>query len=495
MSDNSEKKKVFISYAREDIETARKLCDDLSDAGTAPWLNYNELIPGQNWKTEITKAIKGCRHFIALLSTNSVEKRGFVQTELKKALEVLSEIPGKDIFIIPARIDDCGIPDELADLHCADLFPSYEMGFETILKSIEADKPGETETVLNIAGKTLIGDPFTDKSKASVSEKQAEIIEKLYLLVVETKDIAQELVFQWSPNEQLFSETRKIFKNLREYFDRNRIYLSKVLCDKIENYISISWKTATYAYVWSKVSNPDYMDKSEVAYEQCESAISDSGKMTKAFKELENSFRIVIGVDKEEHKERMTEAILTPGKAVKLFNEPELLPKRESEQLPEIVYDEMKNCIFDISVTDSDFIGKPREKIHTSHHKIAVSITRKLIINWRLNENIAVMVMYQKMKEYIEEKLKSDSLLEKEVLLLSTKTEEDNCPYEDSNFVYPIKNDIFEISEKIAEVKESATDRVMQKAFEVAKSGGIVNITMGGQKEKTLLLKITRRAH
>ncbi len=132
---------------------------------------------------------------------------------------------------------------------------------------------------------------------------------------------------------------------------------------------------------------------------------------------------------------------MTPGKAVKLFNEPELLPKRESEQLPEIVYDEMKNCIFDISVTDSDFIGKPREKTHTSHHRIAVSITRKLIINWRLNENITVMVimvMYQKMKECIEEKLKSDSLLEKEVLLLSTKTEEDDCSYENSNLVLNI---------------------------------------------------------
>ncbi len=133
--------KVFISYAREDIETARRLCDDLRKAGADTWLDDDELIPGQNWKTEITKAIKKSRHFIALLSTNSVEKRGFVQTELKEAVKVLSEIPSKNIFIIPVRIDDCGIPDELTDFHCADLFPDYKKGFNKILRAIPGRQP------------------------------------------------------------------------------------------------------------------------------------------------------------------------------------------------------------------------------------------------------------------------------------------------------------------------------------------------------------------
>ncbi len=38
MTDNSEKKKVFISYAREDIETARRLYHDLEKAGLDPWI-------------------------------------------------------------------------------------------------------------------------------------------------------------------------------------------------------------------------------------------------------------------------------------------------------------------------------------------------------------------------------------------------------------------------------------------------------------------------
>ncbi|MCP4112858.1 MAG: TIR domain-containing protein [Desulfobacteraceae bacterium] len=174
-------KKVFISYAREDIETARKLCDDLREAGADTWLDDDELIPGQDWKAEITKAIKKSGHFIALISTKSVEKRGFVQTELKKALEVLSNIPGKDIFIIPARIDDCGIPDELEHLHCADLFPDYERGFSKILRAIPGRKhaaPSEPQKPVTPAGVEEPVEEKTGQAETPVREKPEVKAEK-----------------------------------------------------------------------------------------------------------------------------------------------------------------------------------------------------------------------------------------------------------------------------------------------------------------------------
>ncbi len=164
--------KVFISYAREDYSTARKLCDDLREAGADTWLDDDELIPGQDWKAEITKAIKQSGHFIALISTKSVVKRGFVQTELKKALEVLSNIPGKDIFIIPARIDDCGIPDELEHLHCADLFPDYEKGFSKILRAIPGRKQAEpSEPQKPAEVKEPVKEAETPKAKPSETAK------------------------------------------------------------------------------------------------------------------------------------------------------------------------------------------------------------------------------------------------------------------------------------------------------------------------------------
>lgn len=128
---------IFISYAREDFEIAERLYNDLSKSGLKPWMDNKDIIAGQNWKITIINAIKESSYFIALLSSNSVSKRGFVQKELKLALNILDEFPRNQIFIIPVRIDNSKPHDiTLHELQWVDLFPSYENGFNEILRAI-----------------------------------------------------------------------------------------------------------------------------------------------------------------------------------------------------------------------------------------------------------------------------------------------------------------------------------------------------------------------
>ncbi len=97
--------RVFISYAREDKTMAQQLFHDLRKNGVDPWLDDENLLPGQHWELEIGKAIKNCDYFLALLSSQSVSKQGYVQKELKTALDILGECPKSRIFLIPARSD------------------------------------------------------------------------------------------------------------------------------------------------------------------------------------------------------------------------------------------------------------------------------------------------------------------------------------------------------------------------------------------------------
>jgi hypothetical protein len=39
-----------------------------------------------------------------------VDKKGYVQKELKEALDIFQEYPEKAIYLIPARLDDCKVP-------------------------------------------------------------------------------------------------------------------------------------------------------------------------------------------------------------------------------------------------------------------------------------------------------------------------------------------------------------------------------------------------
>lgn len=137
---------VFISYAEEDYEFAKRLYDDLKQAGAKPWMDKADLLPGQNWKVHITKAVRESKYFIALISSDSLSKRGFVQKELKLALDILDEFPDEDIFIIPVRLDECEPLDEkLKNLYWINMVPSYEDGLNQILRVLAPEPESETD--------------------------------------------------------------------------------------------------------------------------------------------------------------------------------------------------------------------------------------------------------------------------------------------------------------------------------------------------------------
>ncbi len=131
---------IFISYAREDVAEAQRLSLDLTSAGFETWLDVERLLPGQKWADEIEKAIKNSSYFIALLSTRSVSKRGFVQKELKKAVDVLHELPYGMTYVIPARLDN-SMPTnpELQEYQWVDMLPNWEKGIELIISSLKSD--------------------------------------------------------------------------------------------------------------------------------------------------------------------------------------------------------------------------------------------------------------------------------------------------------------------------------------------------------------------
>lgn len=137
-NNKGQKNVIFISYAREDSEAARRLYEDLKSAGLTPWLDKESLIAGQNWKVAINKAIKNSRYFIHIFSSISVAKRGYVQKEFKYAFDVLDEFPESDIFVIPVRLDSCEIPyQKLKDIEYVDLFPDWNKGLQRIIRAMK----------------------------------------------------------------------------------------------------------------------------------------------------------------------------------------------------------------------------------------------------------------------------------------------------------------------------------------------------------------------
>jgi hypothetical protein len=128
--------KVFLCHGSEDKPSARQLYRQLLASGVEPWLDEENLLPGQDWRYEIAKAVRESNIVIICLSRTSVSKIGFVQKEIKNALDIAEEKPEGSIFLIPARLEECSIPTRLSGMQWVDLF--QENGFERLLKSLQA---------------------------------------------------------------------------------------------------------------------------------------------------------------------------------------------------------------------------------------------------------------------------------------------------------------------------------------------------------------------
>jgi len=113
--------RIFVSYAREDQVPAEALVSFLRAAGFDVWFDKDNLYAGQDWKVVIEQEIARARLLIICLSQNSIDKTGFVQKEMRLALQQAELRPSSQVYIIPVNLDGCPVPAALERLHVLDL--------------------------------------------------------------------------------------------------------------------------------------------------------------------------------------------------------------------------------------------------------------------------------------------------------------------------------------------------------------------------------------
>jgi hypothetical protein len=126
--------RVFLCHSASDKERVRHLYKKLKRNGYKPWLDEEELLPGQDWESEIRKAVRSSDIVLVCLSASSITKQGFVQKEIRIALDVADEKPDEIIYIIPLRLEVCSVPDKLQKWHWVDLFAPK--GYAQLLRSL-----------------------------------------------------------------------------------------------------------------------------------------------------------------------------------------------------------------------------------------------------------------------------------------------------------------------------------------------------------------------
>jgi hypothetical protein len=127
--------RVFLCHSSGDKQAVRLLYNQLREDGFEPWLDEQNLLAGQDWHHEIIKAVRDSDIVVVCLSNRSITTAGYVQREIKLALDVADQQPENTIFIIPLRLEECEVPERLSRWHWVNFYE--ENGYERLKRALQ----------------------------------------------------------------------------------------------------------------------------------------------------------------------------------------------------------------------------------------------------------------------------------------------------------------------------------------------------------------------
>lgn len=136
ISSSKNQPSVLLCHSIGDKAKIRRLRRRLAQQNFRTWLDEANLLPGQDWDAEIKRAVRACDVVLVCLSQSPVTKAGYVQKEIRFALDVADEKPDGTIYIIPTRLEECVIPSRLAQWQYVDLFKRD--GFEKLCQAMRS---------------------------------------------------------------------------------------------------------------------------------------------------------------------------------------------------------------------------------------------------------------------------------------------------------------------------------------------------------------------
>src|ERR1043165_6575601 len=118
---------VFLSYASQDAEAARRICESLRTAGVEVWFDQSELVGGDAWDHKIRTQIKDCALLIPIISAaTQARTEGYFRLEWRLADQRTHLMAKGRPFLLPVVIDgtrdsEAHVPDSFLDVQWTSL--------------------------------------------------------------------------------------------------------------------------------------------------------------------------------------------------------------------------------------------------------------------------------------------------------------------------------------------------------------------------------------
>lgn len=170
--------RVFLCHSSDDRPQVRELYQWLRAEGIDAWLDEENLDPGEDWALAIPRAVRNSDVVLVCLSKSSVNRAGYVQKEIRLALDAADEQPEGAIFLIPVKLEECAVPERLSRWHWVDLPKQHAR--EKLLRALSRRA--------NELGATVSPFTFTNDSARFLDELQ---VRRVVLATLQQGDLIE----------------------------------------------------------------------------------------------------------------------------------------------------------------------------------------------------------------------------------------------------------------------------------------------------------------
>ena len=118
---------IFISYSQQDSAVADEIATALQDIGLTPWLDREQIQPGQSFIQRINEGLQAASYLLLLASPASLASRSV-------AREWMSTLARNGTVVIPVKIAPCDLPPLLSDLLAIDLTAGRQRGLSRLIE-------------------------------------------------------------------------------------------------------------------------------------------------------------------------------------------------------------------------------------------------------------------------------------------------------------------------------------------------------------------------
>ena len=174
MNETNTPLKVFLCHALDDTPKTRELYEYLKQRGIQPWLDKEDLLPGQDWEIEIPKALEASDVVIICLTKNSVEKEGYIHKEIRFAVEKALEMPEGRTSLIPVKFEECEIPSFLKRYQWVDL--TSRNGYSRLMEALKKRASELNRKPVELSGATSSEGDLMGKTSSLNSDRGEDIL-------------------------------------------------------------------------------------------------------------------------------------------------------------------------------------------------------------------------------------------------------------------------------------------------------------------------------